>query len=226
MPVLQPVAEGVWTATIEVPVAKIMRIPAAMTVLSLPNGEVMLHSPVPMTPERRAAVDALGRVAHLYSPNAVHHLSLGAWADAYPSARVHASRTLAKKRPDLRIDRFQDTPEPAFEGVFEEVHVDAFRTFETVVLHRASKTLVLADLVQNMVPSHWLTRLYATLSGVNGKVAVLGTIRKTGVTDRAAMKQYLEKILSLDFERIVVGHGDVITHDPKTQLARAYDWLG
>ena len=26
--------------------------------------------------------------------------------------------------------------------------------------------------------------------------------------------------------RIVVGHGSVISNDPKAQLSRAYDWLG
>jgi len=226
MAVLQQIADGVWTSHIEVPIAKVMRIPAAMTVLALPGNELLLHSPVTMSPERRAEVDALGKVTHLYSPNAVHHLSLGFWSEAYPNARVHASKALAKKRPELRIDRFQDSPEPAFEGVIDEVHVDSFKTFETAVLHRPSKTLVLADLVQNMVPSHWFTRLYATLSGVNGKVAVLGPIKKSGFSDRKTMRKQLEQILAFDFDRIIVGHGTVITQNPKEQLARAYDWLG
>jgi hypothetical protein len=226
MPVLHAIADGVWTSNVEVSLRKVMRIPATMTVLALPGNELLLHSPVPMTAERKAEVDALGKVTHLYSPNAVHHLSLGFWADAYPKARVHASKALAKKRPELRIDRFQDSPEPTFDGVIDEVHVDSFKTFETAVLHRSSKTLVLADLVQNMVPSHWFTRLYATLSGVNGKVAVLGPIKKSGFSDRKAMRKQLEQILAFDFDRIIVGHGTVITQNPKEQLARAYDWLG
>ncbi len=225
MAVFQAIADGVWTSNVEVSLRKVMRIPATMTVLALPNNELLLHSPVPMTDERKAEVDALGRVTHLYSPNAVHHLSIGFWSEAYPHARVHASKALAKKRPELRIDRFQDTPEPAFKGVIDEVHVDSFKTFETAVLHRPSKTLVLADLVQNMVPSHWFTRLYATLSGVNGKVAVLGPIKKSGFSDHKAMKKHLEQILSFDFDRIIVGHGTVITENPKEQLSRAYEWL-
>ena len=226
MRALEPVTIGVWTSTTEVRLLKVMRIPAAMTVLRLRDDELLLHSPVPLTPERRAEVDALGRVTHLYAPNAFHHLSLGFWADAYPQAKVHAPKALAKKRPDLRIDRFHGTPEPAFDGLLDEVHVDAFRLSETVVFHRASKTLVVADLLQNMVPTHTLTRWYATLAGFNGVVGVSGVIRKTAFPDHAATRKSLEQILSLHFERIVVGHGNVITHDPKTQLARAYDWLG
>ena len=90
----------------------------------------------------------------------------------------------------------------------------------------ASKLLVVADVIQTMVPTHSLTRWSASLTGFNGVVGVSGVLRKSAFPDHAATKKSLEQILSLPFERIVVGHGNVITHDPKTQLARAYEWLG
>ena len=67
---------------------------------------------------------------------------------------------------------------------------------------------------------------YRLVTSSPGDVVVSGVIRKTAFPDHAATKKSLEQILSLNFERIVVGHGNVITHDPKTQLARAYEWLG
>lgn len=225
MPVLEPIADGVWTSTVEVPLLKVMRIPAAMTVLALPGDELLLHSPVPLTPERKAEVDALGRVTHLYSPNSFHHLSLGFWSAACPHAKVHGSRALAKKRPELRIDRFQDAPEPAFHNVLDEVRIDGFLLEEAVLLHRASKTLVVADLVHHMTPTHRLTRWYASMAGFNGGVALSAVIRKTSFPDEAAARKSIDAVLALDFERIVVGHGSVITQNPKEQLARAYDWL-
>src|SRR5262245_11816376 len=98
-----------------------------MTVLRLPDGGLLLHSPVALTPARRAAVSELGPVAHLYSPNVYHHMWLGDWATAFPSARVHAPPGLAKKRRDLRIDRTHGATEPAFAGVLDELRIDGCR---------------------------------------------------------------------------------------------------
>jgi hypothetical protein len=116
-------ADGVWLD--EAPVRFLgMRLTATMTVLRLTDGSLLLHSPVAMTPERRAAVEALGPVAHLYSPNTFHHPDrrLGR---GVPSATLHAPRGLAKKRPDLRIDRVHlGAPEPALEGIVEEHRID------------------------------------------------------------------------------------------------------
>lgn len=40
--------------------------------------------------------------------------------------------------------------------------------------------------------------------------------------DRARVRACLERILAWDFERVVVAHGDVITHDAKATVARAW----
>src|SRR4051794_38666720 len=126
-------ADGVWLGT--TPVRFIgLRLTATMAVLRLPDGSVLVYSPAALTPERRVQVEALGRIAHLYAPNLHHHLHLGDWAAAFPSARVHGPRGLQKKRPDLRIDRIHGAaPEPAFAGVIDEIPIDGFRLQETAL---------------------------------------------------------------------------------------------
>ena len=64
---LAPVAEGVWVSSVPVRILG-TRLTATMAVLRLHDGELLLYSPVAMSAERRAAVEALGRVAHLYAP--------------------------------------------------------------------------------------------------------------------------------------------------------------
>lgn len=109
-------AEGVWLDTEPVRFLG-LRLTATMVVLRLADRSLLLYSPLLLTPERRAAVEALGPVAHLYAPNLYHHLWIGEWSAAFPSARLHALRVLAKKRPELRIDRAHGAvPEPAFAG--------------------------------------------------------------------------------------------------------------
>ena len=223
---LMPFAEGVWLSTAPVQFLG-LRLTATMTVLRLGDGSLLLHSPVAMTPERRAAVEALGPVAHLYSPNTFHHLRLGDWAAAFPSAKLHAPPGLAKKRPDLRIDRVHHSvPEPAFAGVAEEHRIDGFRLEETAIFYRPAATLLVADLVHNIGrPTHGWTKIYTRAMGFYDKVALSRAIRWTAFPDEAAARRSVDRLLALPFERLVVGHGAPLATGGKEVLARAFDWL-
>jgi len=180
-----------------------------------------------MTPERRGVVDALGRVAHLYSPNLFHHTWIGQWAEAYPSARLHAPKGLAKKRPDLRIDRAHGSAlEPAIAGVIDELAIDGFRLDESVLFHRPARTLVVADLVQNIGrPVHGWTKFYSRTMGFYDRVALSRVIRWTAASDRAALRKSIDGLLALPFERLVIGHGAPLSSGAKEALAAAYEWL-
>jgi hypothetical protein len=223
---MRELSNGVWIDNAEVRFLG-MHLTATMTVLRLTDGTLLVHSPIALTPERRAAVDALGTVAHLYSPNTYHHLRIGDWAQAYPSARVHASPGLAKKRPDLRIDRMHgSTPEPAFAGVVDEIRIEGFRMQETVLLHRPSRTLVVADLVHNIGrPAHAWTALYTTVMGFYDRVALSRMIRLAAFPDRVAARRSVDLVLALPFERIVVGHGEPLLENARAQLEAACAWL-
>src|SRR5437870_615324 len=78
-----------------------MRIGTRMTVVRLPSGGLVLHSPTPLAAAREL-VTAEGRVAHIVCPNLYHHLYAGEWAAAFPDAVVHAPKKLRNKRGDLR----------------------------------------------------------------------------------------------------------------------------
>jgi hypothetical protein len=223
---LTPIAEGVWVSTAPVRFLG-LRLTYNMTVLRLADNSLLLHSPVAMTPERKAAVEALGTVAHLYSPNLHHHLRIGDWAAAFPSARLHASPGLAKKRPDLRIDRLHgSTPEPAFAGVVEEVRIDGFRLQESVLFYRPARTLVVADLVHNIGrPPHRWTALYTRMMGFYDRIAMSRMIRWAAFPDRRAARRSLDEVLLLPFERLVVGHGAPLASGGRAALEAAYTWL-
>lgn len=198
-----------------------LQLTANMVVLRLSDGGLLLYSPIPCTPERRAAVEALGAVKHLYSPNTFHHLRIGEWKAAFPAATLHAPPGLVKKRPDLKIDRVHDGA--AVDDSIEELPIDGFYLQERAVLHRPSRTLVVADLVHNVGrPEHWWTRTYTKLAGFYDRVAVSRIIRGTSFTDKAAARKSLEAIFERDFERLVPGHGEPIVDGAKQQLQKAY----
>lgn len=73
---LVPFADGIWVSA--EPVSFLgMRLTATMTLLRLGDDTLLAYSPVALTPSRRAAVEALGRVTHLYAPNLYHHRWIG-----------------------------------------------------------------------------------------------------------------------------------------------------
>lgn len=163
---LMPFAEGVWVDTD--PVRHLgLQLTATMAVLRLSDGQLLLYSPLGMTKQRRAAVEALGKVAHLYAPNLYHHSWIGEWSEAFPSARLHAPSGLAKKRADLAIHRFHDRePEPAFAGIIDELGIRGFRLQESVLIYRPAETLIVADLVHHIGrPQHrWTAEAFVAVS--------------------------------------------------------------
>jgi len=223
---LTPFAEGVWIDTAPVRFLG-MQLTSTMTVLRLGDGNLLLHSPLALTPERRAAIEALGPVGHLYVPNLFHHRWIGEWAAAFPSARLHAPAGLAKKRPDLRIDRVHGTgSEPAFAGIIDELRIDGFRLEESVLVYRPARTLVVADLVHRIGrPRHRWTKFYARTMGFYDRVALSRMIRWTAFPDKVAARRSLDAVLALPFDRLIVGHGTPLATGGREALASAYTWL-
>jgi hypothetical protein len=203
------------------------RLSATMAVLRLADGALLVYSPLSLTPARRAAVEAVGAVAHLYAPNLFHHLSIGEWAAAFPQARVHAPANLSEKRPDLRIDRVHGSfPEPDFEALVDEIPIDGFRLAESVLVYRPARTLIVADLVHNVGrPRDRWSRFYTRTMGFYDRVALSRMIRWTAFSDRTAARRSLDSLLALSFDRVIVGHGAPIASDGRNAIEAAYSWL-
>jgi hypothetical protein len=218
--------QGVWLR--EAPVRFLaLRLTTTMAVLRLADGSLLVSSPVALTPELQRAVEALGRVAHLYAPNLQHRSWLGEWAAAFPAARVHAPSGLRKKRPDLRIDRVHgEALEPAFAGTVEEIPIAGFRLQETALFYRPASTLVVADLVHNVGrPTHAWTRTYTRLMGFYDRMGLSRVIRLTAFSDRRAARRSIDELLARPFDRLIVGHGAPLASGGREAVASVYAWL-
>lgn len=198
-----------------------------MTVVRLPGGGLWIHSPVRLEPATRAAVEALGPVRYLVAPNLMHHVHLGAWAEAYPRARVLAPPGLRRKRPELRIDgELTDTPEPGAAAVLSQQWMRGMpKLDEFLFLHRPSRTLLVTDLAFHIRQSpSWLTRTYLKLCRTYGKLAPT-LLLKSMVKDRAALRASMDAVLGWDFERVVVCHGEVLERGGREALRDGFTWL-
>ncbi len=219
-------ADNVWLASDPVRIVG-MKLTATMTVVRLPSSELLVHSPVAMTKERRSSLESLGTVTHLYAPNTFHHVWMGDWARSFPGACVHAPSALRKKRPDLRIDRAHDLEALGdVREVFDEVHIDGFALEESVLVHRPSRTLIVADLVHHVgrAIDRW-TAFYTKAMGFYDRVAISRMLRWTAFSDPQAARQSLDRLASHDFERLVVGHGAPLEHNARDAVIGAYEWM-
>ena len=204
--------------------------PTRTAIIRLSDGGLFIWSPIALTPELRQAVDALGPVRFLVSPNKLHHLFLGAWKQAYPQARLFASPGLRKKRSDLIFDaNLGDTPDPDWAADIDQVIVKGspFLT-EVVFFHRGSDTAIFTDLIQNF-PRDWF-------KGWKGLVARLDEIvaphpgaprewRASFFFKRAEARASLERILAWPIERVLIAHGDPVSSDGAAFVRKCFAWL-
>lgn len=198
---------------------------ARMTIIRLPDGSLLLHSPVPITDSLAADIDRLGAVRHLVAPNLFHHLFVGDSAARWPEATVYAPEGLAKKRPDLTIGH---TLSPAVlpEGITGVTLAGMAPLAETVLFHAPSATLISCDLVLNFTaPRGWWTKTYLSLNGINGRPGVSKLVAMAAFKDHAAMRGSLDEVLALDFDRLIVSHGDVLESGGRQALQESFAWM-
>ena len=194
-----------------------------MTAVRLPDGSLLLYSPIPITDTLAAELDRLGPVRHIVAPNLFHHLFVGDAAGRWPEAKVYAPNGLAKKRPDLTIHHAPDAL-PDSIGAISLAGMAPLS--ETVLLHAPSRTVISCDLVLNITdPKGWWTKLYLSLSGINGRPGVSKVVAMSAFKDRTAMRASLDEILAFDFDRLILAHGDVVLTDGKRVLRESFEWM-
>ena len=78
------------------------RYPTRMTVVRLADGGLWVCSPIALSPPLAEAVNVIGPVRHLVSPNKIHHLFLGGLGAGV--ARRQALRLAGLSTPPSRFD--------------------------------------------------------------------------------------------------------------------------
>lgn len=203
-----------------------MHLGTRMTIVRRADGGLVVHSPIALDDGLRGEVEAIGPVRRVIAPNLYHHLYAGQWAAAFPDVRLVGPKKLADKREDLKLDAFLgETPDVGWQGTLDQVRISGCMLQETVFFHPPSRTLISADFVENFESSpHWPTRMYLKASGVHGKPGVSRPIRWM-FRDRDQAKTAIERVLSWNFERIVLAHGNPIAERGPEIVRESYAWL-
>ncbi len=226
---LQPIGDEIWIADGPEVSFYGFPYPTRMTLIRLDGGDLWVWSPIALDQDLRAEIDALGRVRHLVSPNKLHHLYLGEWAEAFPDARLYSSPGLARRRDDLDFDaELGDEPEPAWQGQIDQVVVTGSLAMDEVLFfHRRSSTCLVCDLIQRHDPTEQ-TGWKGCLMRLDGLVGDDGsTPREWRLTflDRGRARAAVETALSWRPERLVIAHGEWAPTDGTAALQHGLRWL-
>ncbi len=198
-----------------------------IVVVRLSAGALWVHSPVPMTPELRRELAALGDVRHVVGPNLWHDECLREFQAEHPAALFHAAPGLAARKRDVRFEaELSDAPHPDWAGVLEQHFVRGMpKMNEVVFFHPASRSLIIADLAFNLGPDgpSWFGRLMRAY-GVWNRFGPT-PLEKWMMKDKPAVRVSLDRILAWEFDRVIVGHGRNLESNARHVFREAYAFL-
>jgi hypothetical protein len=149
------------------------------------------------------------------------------YREAYPQVELFAAPGLESRRRDLSFQGFlgDDVDSRWREDIDQAVFPGSRFLTEIEFLHRPSGSLILGDLCMSIGPDRpLLSRAFVRLDGVYERLAMPRTIRLT-VRNRRAARLSVERMLEWEFDRVVVGHGDVVETGGRQVLAEALSWL-
>jgi hypothetical protein len=226
---LQPFGEDIWLADGSTTAVAGFRYPTRMAVIRLSGGALFIWSPVALSDELRAAVDALGEVRYLIAPNSLHHLFLGEWRRAYPDARLYAPPGLRQRRKDIPFDDdLGDAPAPEWAAEIDQVLVRGnLITTEVVFFHHKSRTAIFTDLIQHFDPT-WFTGWRALVARLDLMTAAEPEVPRkfrNAFINRRAARAALQRILAWPAKRVLMAHAAPIEDDGQAFIRRAFRWL-
>ena len=222
---MRPLAENLWVLPYPLRLlgANFRRM---VTVVRLGSGQLAIHSTGPFTAAEVAAISGLGRPGWLLEAMRRHDTFSKRGREAFPGIPFLAPEGFA------RIVGFPTEPllpAPAAWGdELEVLRLEGMPSLqEHVVFHRPSRTLIVADLVFNFGPdvSAWTRFLVLCAVGARHQPGMSRPFR-LAIKDKAAFQRSLQALMRWDFERVIVGHGDMIETEGKRRLAEALEAAG
>ena len=207
-----------------------MDIYGRMTLVRLNSGELWVHDPCQIDSKLKSEIDKLGPVSFIIAPGNFHHLFVSDFQQYFPDAETFLCPGLEKKRSDLKFDWILgNRSDHRWQAEISQVLIHGTKIMsEVVFLHLESKTLILVDLLENIGDDYphdtnlWLKFWWKIVFNMwnNPKAA---PEYQMGWGDKKIVKEGLERILSWDFDRIILAHGNLIEENAKEVLTKAWE---
>ncbi|MBR0870631.1 DUF4336 domain-containing protein [Bradyrhizobium tropiciagri] len=232
----KPVADDVWI--VDGPLIRFgprwfrMPFPTRATIIRLPDAQLFIHSPTPLVAELKAEIASLGAPRWIIGPNRIHYWWIPEWHAAYPDARIYLAPRIAEQAGDRLMLDGEPLESPTgypWDASIATLPIPGGYMTEIVFFHRASRTLVLTDLIENFEAgkvSSPLMRLLTWLGGVRDPDgSTPSDLRSSFARNGAAMKAAVAQMIVWNPERIILAHGRWYDRDGCAELRRAFRWI-
>lgn len=230
---LKAVADNIWLVDGQPITFKGVKFPTRMTVIRLMTGGLFIHSPTDLTASLKAELDRLGQVEHLISPNRIHYWWIGQWGKVYPNAVKWASPDVEKaiSTMDWTFDQSLVAKENyPWSSEIDQLHVTGSRVLEEFIFfHKPSRTLILADLIENFelsrVQPRWAKVLFKIAGNVDpdGKLPI--DLRLSYFGRHPQLAEAINTMIAWQPERIILAHGRWYEKNGSEELKRAFRWV-
>jgi len=202
-----------------------------MTIARLSDGSLWVHSPVSVPFAALSRITDLGPVRYLVAGTPRHVWRLAEWHALFPDAQLWAPRIspLTLKKGHLPFTGTLGNGAP--QGWATDFDQLAFRgnplIEEVLFFHRESRTVILDDLIQvhPTVNGKPFRNALLKLAGVACPHGGVGLDIRLSFANRNLARRSLEKLLSWDFDRLIIAHGACLEKGAKPFVERAFRWL-
>ena len=231
MPEFQEFAKNVWV--IDGPAVRDMgfMFTTRMTVVKLSSGSLWVNSPVLVPFDTLKRVAELGPVRYLVAATPRHAWRLASWHTLFPEAQLWVARTtpFTLKKGHLPFTGILgDEPPQGWASDLDQLAFKGSPLIEEVLFfYKASHIVILDDLIQihPIEKGRAFRNALLKLEGVASPHGGVGLDIKLLFTNRKLARQSLEKLLSWDFDKLIIAHGVCIEKDAKPFVERAFGWL-
>lgn len=237
---LKKVSDNIWIAdgdVINMAMGLGLKAPftTRMTVVRLKNRGLWCHSPIAPCSKLLEAINQLGEVQHLVSPNKIHYAYISDWKAIYPHATTCASPNVRERAKSQKITvKFDEdltgTAPIVWEDDIDQLIFKGSRVMDEVVFfHRNSKTLLLTDLIENFEPQKvhsYPLKIMMKLAGIihpGGRAPI--DFRATFWGHKNLAKQSVEQILAWQPDKVIFAHGRWYKENAVEELKQAFRWV-
>ena len=204
-------------------------LPTRMIIVTLGDGSLWVNSPVSVPAQVLDQIKASGPVRYLVAPTKLHIWRLPEWHKLFPEAELWIPRhhpNESKRLPFACI--LGGIVSPGWADDLDQVIFKGNLFVEEVwFFHKQSGTVIAADFIQNhpIEKAKPLLNILWKLAGVAYPPGGVPLDVRLSFTDRTLARLSLAKLLSWNFDKLIVAHGVCIEKDSKPFLEEAFRWL-